>query len=75
MKVTELLGIAAPILSIMERSGIRIGDYRFVGNYKEFLNMRRNNVKYRSAIRMLADENNISERTLERIFTRLSREV
>ena len=74
MKVTELLKIASPILSAMERNDIMRNDYRYLQTYEEFLNMRSHNVKYKSAIKMLAEEHHISERTLERIFKRLSKE-
>lgn len=74
MKVTELLEIGRLILAVMSRNGIRLDDYRYLKAYEEFRNMRYNRVKYREAIRMLAEENGISQRTLERIFRRLSGE-
>ena len=74
MKVTEFLKIASPILSAMERNDIMRNDYRYLQTYEDFLNMRSHKVKYRTAIRILAKENNISDRTLERIFKRLSKE-
>lgn len=74
MKVVELLKIGTPILSIMSGNGIMLDDYRYLKAYEEYQNMRYNKVKYREAIRMLAEENDVSQRTLERIFRRLSGE-
>lgn len=74
MKVTELLSLGACILEKMSQNGVMRDDYRFVKAYGEFLSMRSKRVKYRAAIKMLADENDVSERTLERIFKRLSGE-
>ena len=62
------------ILEVMSRNNIMRDDFKYLKVYDEFQNMRKNKVKYRSAIKMLAEENNISERTLERIFERLTRD-
>ena len=75
MKATELLSIGRQLLSVMSLNGIMLDDYKYVDTYHAFLNMRRNKVKYRSAIRMLAQEHGISERTLERVFKRLGKEI
>lgn len=72
MRVTELLRIGERVLEIMSRNNIMRDDFKYLKAYEEFQNMRYNKVKYRSAIKMLADEYNVSERTLERIFSRLS---
>ena len=72
MKVAKLVKISTAMLKLLSENGIRIDDWRYISAYENFLNMRDNRVKYRSAIKMLADENNVSERTLERIFKRLS---
>ena len=75
MRVTELLRIGERILEIMSRNNIMRDDFKYLKAYEEFQNMRYNKVKYREAIRMLAEENSISRRTLERIFRRLSQEI
>ena len=74
MRVTELLRIGERILETMSRNNIMRDDFKYLKAYDEFQNMRYNKVKYRSAIRMLAEEYNVSERTLERIFKRLSKD-
>ena len=50
-------------------------DYMYVDAYESFLNMRENKVKYSLAIHLIAEEYNISERTLARVFKRLSGNV
>ena len=75
MKATELLKIGTSLLSIMSDNNIMRDDYKYLNAYESFLNMRNNRIKYRSAIKMLSSELNISERTLERIFKRLSKNV
>lgn len=75
MKATELLRIGTQILSLMSKNDIMRDDYKYLDVFESFRNMRSNRVKYRSAIKMLADENNVSERTLERIFKRLSKDI
>lgn len=74
MRVTELLRIGERILETMSRNNIMRDDFKYLKAYDEFQNMRYNKVKYRSAIRMLAEEYDVSERTLERIFKRLSKD-
>mgnify|MGYP007101825840 CR=1 FL=1 len=75
MKVVKVVEISIGILKLLSEFGIRIDDWQYVDAYKEFLNMRSNRIKYRSAIMMLAEEKHVSERTLERAFKRLSRIV
>lgn len=72
MKVVKLVKISMAMLKLLSENGIKIDDYRYVGAYEDFLNMRHNKVKYRSAIKMIAEDLDVSERTLERIFKRLS---
>ena len=75
MKMAKFVKISIGILKVMSENGIKIDDWQYVDVYEDFLNMRANKVKYRAAIKMLADEKHISQRTLERVFKRLSRIV
>ena len=75
MKATELLRLGKGVLETMAKNGIMRDDYKYIESYEAFLNMRRNKMKYKAAIAMLAEENDVSERTLERIFKRLSKEI
>lgn len=72
MRVAKLVKISTQMLMLLSENGIRIDDYKYVEAYESFLNMRDNKMKYKAAIKMLADEKHVSERTLERIFKRLS---
>lgn len=74
MKVTELLKIGTSMLYIMSQNGIMRDDYQYLQAYEDFLQMRKNRVKYRVAIKLLAEDHNVSERTMERIIKRLSQE-
>lgn len=73
MKVVKIVEISMDMLKLLSENGIKVDDWQYVDAYLDFLNMRDNHVKYRSAIKMLADEKHISERTLERVFKRFSR--
>lgn len=75
MKVIELLKLLSESLKVMSKNGVRVKDYQFVETYENFLNMRSNKVKYRTAIKVLSEEKKVSERTLERIFKRLAKIV
>lgn len=75
MKAVKLVQISTEMLKVLSENGIRIDDYKYVEVYNNYLNMRTNKVKHRVAITLLAEENHISERTLERIFKRLSKVV
>jgi AraC-like DNA-binding protein len=75
MKVAKLVKISTAMLKLLSENGIKVDDYRYVDAYYDFLNMRDNRIKHRSAIKMIADDLKVSERTLERVFKRLSRIV
>lgn len=59
---------------MMSENDIMRDDYRYVRAYEEFCAMRKNKVKYREAIRMLAEENHVGQRTLERVFKRIGKD-
>lgn len=75
MKVVKMLEIGRDLLKFMSDNGIKMDDYKYVDAYYEFLNMRKNHVKYNVAMKMLADELLVSERTLGRVFRRLSNTI
>ena len=74
MKVIELLKISKESLKLMSKNGILLEDYKYVEAYEQFLRMRMFGVKYRAAISMLAQDWHVGERTLQRAFSRLSKE-
>ena len=74
MKVVELLKIGCELLKLMSENDVKRDDYRFVKMYHEYLNMRRNGIKYRAAIQMLSDEYHTSKASIERAIRRLGKE-
>lgn len=74
MKVVELLKIGSEMLKLMSENDVKRDDYRYVKMYHEYQNMRENGVKYRSAIRMLAEDYHVSRATVERVISRLDKE-
>lgn len=71
MKVIELLKIGCEMLKLMSRNEVNRDDWRFVPMYDEFQQMRKNGVKYREAVRMLAEDYHVSRATVERAIKRL----
>lgn len=74
MKVVELLKIGAEMLKLMSRNEVNRDDWRFVPMYEEFQEMRDKGVKYREAVRMLAEDYHVSRATVERAIKRLEGE-
>lgn len=56
MKVVELLKLGAEMLKLMSENEVNRDDWRFVPMYEAFQEMRLKGVKYREAVRMLAEE-------------------
>lgn len=71
MKVIELLKIGGEMLKLMSENEVNRDDWRFVPMYDEFREMRLKGVKYREAVRMLAEDYHISRATVERAIKRL----
>lgn len=74
MKVIELLKIGGEMLKLMSENEVNRDDWRFVPLYEEFQTMRHNGMKYREAVRMLAEDYHISRATVERAIKRLERD-
>lgn len=74
MKMIELLKIAAEMLKLMSKNEVNRDDWRFVPMYEEFQEMREKGVKYREAVRMLAEDYRVSRATVERAIRRLERD-
>lgn len=74
MKVVELLEIGGKMLKLMSENDVNRDYYRFVPMYYEFKNMRQNGMKYREAIRMLANDYKTSTASIERAIKKLSQE-
>lgn len=75
MKVVELLKIGGELLKLMSDNEVSRDDWRFVSLYEEFRHMRELGVKYREATRMLSEDYGISRATVERVVSRLDKDV
>ena len=75
MKVVELVKIGGEMLKLMSFNEVNRDDWRFISMHEEFLNMRNLGVKYREATRMLSEDYGISRATVERVVSRLDKEV
>ena len=71
MKVVELLKIGGEMLKLMSKHEVNRDDWRFVPMYEEFQTMRRNGVKYRECVKMLAKDYHVGRATVERAIKRL----
>ncbi len=74
MKVVELLEIGGKMLKLMSENDVNRDYYRFVPMYKEYLNMRDAGIKYREAVRILAEDYGTSKASIERAIKKLSQE-
>ena len=74
MKVYEMLKLGSETLKTMSRNGIYVDDYKYLDAYFEFVRMRGLGVKYDVALMEISSERNVSKRTLQRAFKRLSME-
>lgn len=74
MKVVELLEIGGKMLKLMSENDVNRDYYRFVPMYREYEQMRRNKVKYRAAVRMLAEEYKVSRASVERAIRKMGKE-
>lgn len=74
MKVVELLKIGGEMLRLLSENEVSRDDWRYVGMYEEFHNMRDSGMKYREAVRMLSEDYRIGRATVERIIRRLDME-
>lgn len=74
MKVVELLKIGGEMLKLLSKNEVNVNDWRYIGMYEEFQNMRNLGIKYREAVRMLSKDYKIGRATVERIISRLDSE-
>jgi hypothetical protein len=74
MKKIELLKMLSEPLKMLSKHEVMMDDYKYVGMYERFKAMRRNGIKYREAVRVLADEYHIGRATVERAIKRLDGE-
>lgn len=71
MKRYEALKLVGGTLKMLSDFEVNYDDWRFVPMYEEFQEMRDKGVKYREAVRMLAEDYHVSRATVERAIKRL----
>ena len=71
MKRYEALKLVGGTLKMLSVFEINYDDWRFVPLYEEFQEMREKGMKYREAVRMLAEDYHISRASVERAIKRL----
>ena len=74
MKIVELLNLGSEMLKLMSENDVKRDYYRYVPMYYEYQNMRRNGMKYREAVKMLARDYRTSRATVERAVKKLGEE-
>lgn len=74
MKIVELLKLGSETLKLMSENDVKRDYYRYVPMYYEYQNMRRNGMKYREAVKMLAKDYRTSRATVERAVKKLGQE-
>ena len=75
MKVVELLKMQREPLKMMSENDVKRDYWKYVPLYEEFHTMRSNGVKYREAVRMLAESYKTGRATVERVLKKLRQEV
>ena len=74
MKAIEILRIGFEMLKMMSEFGLRTGDWRHVGMYEEYVDMRRRGEKVDYILAQLSSKYSMSESTIKRVVKRLSGE-
>lgn len=74
MKRYEALKLVGGTLKMLSDFEVNYDDWRFVPMYEDFQEMRDKGVKYREAVRMLAEDYHVSRATVERAIKRLEGE-
>ena len=71
MKRFEALKLVGGTLKMLSDFEVNYDDWRFVPMYEDFQEMRDKGVKYREAVKMLAEDYHVSRATVERAIKRL----
>ena len=74
MKRFEALKLVGGTLKMLSDFEVNYDDWRFVPMYEDFQEMRDKGVKYREAVKMLAEDYHVSRATVERAIKRLEGE-
>lgn len=74
MKVAEILLLCPDLLKILHKSGIKTCDYKYIGMYREYLDMRKDGCKITYIVLELAKRYGCSERFVYKYIKRLEQD-
>lgn len=74
MKTAELLRVSVNILETLHKSGIKQGDYQYLGLYSEYEKMKLEGEKTTYIVAVLSDKYDICERKIYKIIHRLNKD-
>lgn len=75
MKIVDIVKLGREMLKTMSDYGVKEGDWRYIGLYEEYREMRRKGLKYRYVIMQISLTHGISKSKVERIVRRLGQDV
>lgn len=75
MEFSKVIGMASEMLKLLSENGGTINDWRYLPIYNEFVDMRKNRVKYRVAVEELSAKYKISKTQIERAIRRFRKEI
>ena len=75
MKIAKLLFLLQEMLKTLSENEVRMSDVAYVGMYDRFRELRAGGLSYRETVSALAMAFEISRSTVERIISRLDRDV
>lgn len=75
MKIVEIIRFGKELLKTMSNYGVKEGDWKYIGLYEEYREMRRKGFKYRFVVMQLSLTHSISKSKVERIIRRLDQDV
>lgn len=75
MEIAEIVRIGRELLKLLSENEVRVEDWKYLNMYDEYRRMRKNGVKYRFAVAELATLHHISRAKVERIISRLQKNV
>lgn len=75
MEFSKVVGMASEMLKVLSENDGTINDWKYLPIYSEFVEMRKNRVKYRVAVEELSTKYIISKTQIERVIRRFRKQV
>lgn len=74
MKIYELLQLNCDSLKLLQDSGIKMKDYKYLSLFKEYMKIIGEGNKKTYAVAVLADKYNLSERCIYKMLEKLQKD-